>query len=488
MLIEKKNIPYPKQNNCEENEKFLKWCFNNGIEGRDIWSKFSYKSDTSNNPINLIGSNLERLNLQGIYLAGAKLGGSNFFRTNLTGSNLVGANLVGANLTEALLVHANLSEVDFFKTNLTNTNFTNSYLKNAYFKDAILSNTIFEKADTEGTNIGHDINHQKINEEVVTPKQEEQISTNEILEESGNSYNPTIKKEIIQEHLINIDNENFVNELHGFIQLKGKIFDKDMDLRDIAFYSKKILTIIDNSFQANNSETKGLKSKFKVTLGSLEDDTLNLNLVLNFGMRLTPLLLNRQTQVWNTASDVIEKIKDLGQCFNNDDINNLQTINNTNSTVELIANNKIITIPIPIYKIMLNICDDLQDLNNKIVSNEVSSIILNEKTLLSFESISQINNGIHIFNCLKLYQINSIYQAQIEVFELNTKTNSGNAIMYKTNFHDALIPDTIPFIIENEQLSTLLNSMQNNTIVVNFKPIVENLINKKILKRIILIR
>jgi len=486
MLIEKKNIPYPKQNRNEENENFLKWCFNNGVEGRDIWSKFSYQSANSGDPINLIGSNLEQLNLQGIYLAGAKLGGVNFFRTNLTGANLVAANLVGANLTEALLIHANLSEVDFFKTNLTNTNFTNAYLKNAYFKDAKISDTIFEKADTEGTNIGIDI-HDNIDSHLDSPKEKIPTVETQVSIENIHPDELSPKKEDVSEPFVN-NEEKFINELHGFIQIKGKIFDKDIDLRDMAFYSKKILTIIDNSFQSNNSDTKVLQSRFKVTLGVRENETLNLNLILNFGMRLTPLLLNRQTQVWNTASVVVETIKDLGACFNNDDINNLETFITTKSTVELVANNKSITIPISTYKIMLKICDDLQDLNNKIVSNEVSSIILNEKVLLSLESITQINNGIHIFNCLKLYQINSIYQAQIEVFELNTRTNTGNAVMYKTNFHDALIPNTIPFSIENEEIATLLNSMQNNTIVINFKPIVENLINKKILKRIILIR
>lgn len=479
MVIEKRSIPYPKQNNCQENELFLKWCFNNGLEGRDIWSNFSYKSNNSDNPINLIGSNLEHLNLQGIYLAGAKLGSANLFATNLTGANLVGANLVGANLTEALFVHANLSEVDFFKTNLTNTNFTNAYLKNAYFKDAKLSDTIFEKADTEGTNIELEsiANENKNKKEVI---KETQTITNNLY-----TYEKESKKEIVQEPEDN--DEEHRNELHGFIQLKGKIFTNDIDLRDMAFYSKKILTIIDNSFQSN-IENKALKSKFRVTVGKLENQTLNLNLILNFGMRLTPLLLNRQTQVWNTASNVVDTIKDLGRCFNNDDISSIQTFTSSSTSIELVANNKSITIPIATYKIMLKICDDLQDLNNKIVSNEVNAIILNENVLLSTETITQINNGIQVFNCLKTYQIDAVYQAQIEVFELNTLTNSGNAVMYKSNFHDALIPQTIPFDIENEQISTLLNSMQKNPIVVNFKPIIENLVNKKVLKRIILTR
>lgn len=486
MLIEKKNIPFPKENNCEENERFLKWCFNNGIEGRDIWSNFSYKSNNNDKNLNLIGANLEGLNLQGIYLAGAKLGSANLEKTNFTSANLLGANLIGANLIGASFANANLSEVDFFKTNLTNTNFTNAYLKNAYFKDAKISDTIFEKADLEGTNIESQITKQNISNQTKTTQEEESIEKYKNNTDTLKVYN--FDKKIKEPEVIKPKNDEFINEIHGFIQLKGNIFTKDMDLRDISFYSIKILNIIDNSFQVNSIDNKALKNRFKVTLGKLSEQTLNLNLILNFGMRLTPLLLNRQTQIWNTASDVIKYIKDLGVCFNDEDLNSIQINIIQNSHLEISANNKIINIPTQIYKIMSNICEDLYELNDKIVTNDVSSIILNEKILLEFDSVKKINNGLHIFNSIKEYQINNIYQAQIEIYEINTLNNSGKAIMSKTNFHDALIPETIPFVIENELLSTLFNSMQKNQIVVNFKPVIEILANKKMLKSIILTR
>jgi len=487
MSIEKKSIPYPNTNTASENELFLKWCFNNGADGRDMWSTFAYKSQQSE-PINLIGASLEELNLQGIYLSGVKLGGADLSKTILSSANLFEANLVGANLTQTNLSHANLNEADFFKANLTNTNFTNAYLKNAYFKDAVISDTIFEKADLEGTHLE------------LTPKH------SEVLQEKP----PEIKEEVVirdnklmvhdKEFVINKQTDSSLNnqisskqesvnsgsEIHGTVELRGNVFHKNIDLRDINFYTNKISNILRHTFNATNT-SKLLKNNFNISLGVIEQNLLNLNLNLDFGIKLPPLLLNRQMQIWNIASVVIDTLKKLGENFNNTE---LLKIANTDTVKDdiIISNqeNKEFIIESYIYKIIHNTLDDIKDLNSKIHNNELDYIILNDKKLMSSDSFEHIYKGIDIFNKIKEHHINDTYQAQIEVFEFNTQTNNGKAIIYQVNFKNATIFEHTEFEVENESLEKILHSMNKNTILVNFRPIIENYGNKKVVKKMIL--
>ena len=313
MSIEKNSIPYPSSNTTLENELFLKWCFDNGADGRDMWSAFAYKSQQSE-PINLIGASLEELNLQGIYLSGVKLGGANLSKTILSSANLFEANLVGANLTQTNLSHANLNEADFFKANLTNTNFTNAYLKNAYFKDAVISDTIFEKADLEGTQLDLTPQHSEEMQDKTSRIEEEVLILNSKLMINDKEFD--INKQDDSSLCLGV---NTGSEIHGTVELRGNVFHKNIDLRDINFYTNKISNILKHAFNATNTG-KLLKNNFNISLGVIEQNLLSLNLNLDFGIKLPPLLLNRQMQIWNIASVVIGTLKKLGDNFFNTDL------------------------------------------------------------------------------------------------------------------------------------------------------------------------
>ena len=483
MSIEKKSIPYPNTNTSDENEKFLKWCFNNGSDGKDLWSKFAYKSQTDE-PLNLIGANLEDLNLQGIYLSGVKLGGANLHRTVLTSANLFEANLVGANLTEAQLGHANLNEADFFKANLTNTNFTNAYLKNAYFKEAKIADTIFDKADLEGTNINSKSESQTVLDDTTNKDTyETHIEKNEFIINNdsikySSSTNNNAKNEILK--------DDFVSEIHGSIELRGDIFHKKIDLRDIIFFTSKISNILNHTFNVTNT-SKMLKNNFNISLGKIEENVLNLNLNLDFGMKLPPLLLNKQMQIWNVASIVIDTLKNLGEEYNSSEVLKIYNDDSLKNDVIISNNeNREFIIQNHIYKIIHNTLDDITQLNSRIENKELEYIILNEKKLMSNETFEHVNKGIDIFNRIKEHQINDTFQAQIEVFEFNTQTNQGKAIIRNANYKDAIIYEETAFEVENESIEKILDSMNKNNILVNFKPIIENFGNKRLLKKMIL--
>ena len=483
MSIEKKSIPYPNTNTSEQNEKFLKWCFNNGNEGKDLWSKFAFKSQ-SNEPINLIGAALDNLNLQGIYLPGVKLGGANLSGSILTSANLFESNLVGANLSQTQLSHANLNEADFFKANLTNTNFTNAYLKNAYFKDAKIADTIFDKADLEGTHI--DLNNELKNEEQdSTTNQNPHKSTEEkefIINNEQDKYKPSLNNKLSN----NQNEENFVSEIHASIELRGDIFHKNIDLRDINFFTNKISNILRNTFNITNT-SKVLKNNFNISLGKVEQNVLSLNLTLDFGIKLPPLLLNKQMEIWNVASVVIDTLKNLGEKFNNSEL--LKIYNDDTLKEDIIISNnegKEFIIQNHIYKIIHNTLEDIAQLNSKINSKELEHILLNKKELISTETFEHIDKGIDIFNKIKEHQINDTYQAHIEVFEYNTKTKQGIAIVHNINYKNAVIYEETYFEVDNEEEDKIIESMQKNIILVNFKPIIENFGNKKLLKKMIL--
>jgi len=488
MSIEKKSIPYPNANTASENEVFLKWCFDNGADGRDMWSTFAYKSQ-QNEPINLIGASLEELNLQGIYLSGVKLGGVNLSKSILSSANLFEANLVGANLTQTNLSHANLNEADFFKANLTNTNFTNAYLKNAYFKGAIISDTIFEKADLEGTHLN--LTPKTTEETIPTPPEitEEVLISDAKLRVHDKEF--IINKEENTKSLYNNisnkqENINSGSEIHGSVELRGNVFHKNIDLRDINFFTNKISNILRHTFNATNT-SKLLKNNFNISLGHIEENMLNLNLNLDFGIKLPPLLLNRQMQIWNVASVVIDTLKELGSSFNNNEI--LKIANGDTIKDDIIIKNeeeKEFIIENYIYKIIHNTLDDIKDLNTKIHNNDLDYIILNDKKLMSADTYEYVYKGIDIFNKIKQHQIKDTYQAQIEVFEFNTLTNNGKAIIYQVNFKNATIFEQTEFEVENESLEKILHSMNKNTILVNFRPIIENYGNKKVVKKMIL--
>jgi len=481
MSIDKKSIPYPTTNTTLENEKFLKWCFDNGNEGKDLWSKFAYKSQITE-PINLIGANLEELNLQGIYLSGVKLGGSNLKKTILSSANLFEANLVGANLTQANLSHANLNEADFFKADLSNTNFTNAYLKNAYFKDATITDTIFEKADLEGTNIDVTEIVSKNSTNEITNHKKRLKDQDEEFTIDTKKHSSTIQNQIIT----NTVKDGLGSEIHGYIELGGDIFHANIDLRDINFFTNKISNILKHIFNITNT-SKILKNNFNISLGRIEKNILNLNLNLDFGIKLPPLLLNKQMQIWNIASIVIETLKNLGENFEESELLNILNTNTLKEDV-IISNHegKQVSIENNIYNIIYNTLNDIHELNSKIYNNELDYIILNDKKLMSKETLNFIHKGINIFNKIKEHKVQDIFQAQIEVYEFNTLSNTGKAIVYQANYKNATIFEKMDFEVENESIEKILSSMKKISILVNFKPIIENFGNKRLLKKMIL--
>jgi|GEM_PF-5486881 len=485
MSIEKKSIPYPTTNNSKENEIFLKWCFTNGNEGKDLWSTFAYKSQHEE-PINLIEADLNGLNLQGIYLSGVKLGSANLHNALLTSANLFEANLIGADLTQANLSHANLNEADFFKANLTNTNFTNAYLKNAYLKEVIISDTIFDKADLEGTLLDPATNKKN---ELQEKSSSQPMKEKKVIDAYNNEFviNKTQDEGLLNTLTLETQDEvTSGSEIHGYVELQGKIFHKNIDLRDINFFTNKISNILRHTFNATNT-SKLLKNNFNISLGKIEENLLNLNLNLDFGMKLPPLLLNRQMQIWNIANIVIETLKQLGQNFESSEP--LKITNTDSSRADVIVvnkNNKQYTIENHIYKIIHNTLEDIKELNLKILNKELNYIKLNGKKLMKEESVDFIFKGIDIFTKIKEQHLNDVYQAQIEVIEFNTQTNAGVARVFQANFKNSTIFEETPFELENESLEKILDSMRKKTILVNFRPIIENFGNKQLVKKMIL--
>lgn len=67
------------------------------------------------------------------------------------------------------------------------------------------------------------------------------------------------------------------------IEFKGKVFENELDLRDIAFFGKKIANITDKAYSAYTGKNNDLKNKYKIITKEIKHASLDFQLLLDYG-------------------------------------------------------------------------------------------------------------------------------------------------------------------------------------------------------------
>lgn len=270
------------------------------------------------------------------------------------------------------------------------------------------------------------------------------------------------------------------------IEFNGKIFENELDLRDIAFFGKKIANITDKAYGAYTGKNNDLKNKYKIITKEIKHASLDFQLVLDYGTALTPVLMEYHTTVWNIASLAIDMISKIGEIFGKEK-NVTISLHNSSITNLVITNGDVnITMPIPVYQTMLNIDNDIKELNKKIYNGEISSFSVNQKKFMFMDNVDNINNGLEHIETLKEETINELFKAELSIYEFNKNTMTGKAILGKNNLFGIETKDNVDLDIPEKCIDKILSSISGDKILVNFEAIIENIVSRKILKRIII--
>ncbi|MBF7065783.1 hypothetical protein [Aliarcobacter butzleri] len=270
------------------------------------------------------------------------------------------------------------------------------------------------------------------------------------------------------------------------IKFQGKIFQNELDLRDIAFFGKKISNITDKAYSAYTGKSNDLKNKYKIITKEIKHASLDFQLLLDYGIALTPVLMEHHTTVWNTASLAIDMIAKMGEIFGKGK-NVTISLENSSITNLVITNGDVtISMPIPAYQTMLNIDNDIKELNKKVSNGEISSFSVNERKFMSIDTVDNINKGLEYIETLKEETISELFKAELSIYEFNKNTMTGKAILGKNNLFGIETKDNVDLDIPENCIDKILSSMSGDKILVNFEAIIENIVSRKILKRIII--
>ncbi len=276
-----------------------------------------------------------------------------------------------------------------------------------------------------------------------------------------------------------------MNEMFD-VKFKGKIFENVLDLRDIVFLGKKISNITDKAYSAYTGNNSDIKNKYQIITKEINHASLDFQLLLDYGAFITPLLMDNHTTVLNTITLAIDMIQKIGKTFSKD---KSISINNKNSTItdSIITNGDVnIIMPIPAYTTMLGIDKDVKDINKKISLHHIDNFSINNKIFLNSESIDYVNKGLELIENLKEERLNTLYKAELSIYECNKNSMTGKAILGKNDLFGIETKDTIDLDIPHDCMKYIIHSMSGDKILVEFEAVIENVISKKILKRIII--
>ncbi len=270
------------------------------------------------------------------------------------------------------------------------------------------------------------------------------------------------------------------------IKFQGKIFDDNLDLRDIAFFSKKISNITDKAYSAYTGKNSDLKDKYKIITKNINHSCIELDLLLDYGLAISPVLMESHTTVLETAYKAIEAIAKLGDTFKKDDKVSLNAENSTLTTV-VVGNNNNVTfnIPAPAYQAMLNMDGDIKDINKKIQSGDIKNFIANDNIYMDSNNSASISRGLDFVNQLKEEVLKDIYKAELAIYEFNKNSLTGKARIISHNMFGIEVKENIDLHIPDNCIDDVINAMSKEKISVSFEPIIENIISKKTLKKII---
>ncbi len=270
------------------------------------------------------------------------------------------------------------------------------------------------------------------------------------------------------------------------IEFKGKIFENDLDLRDIVFFGKKISNITDRAYSAYTGKNNDLKNKYKIITKEIKHASLDFQILLDYGGALAPILMEHHTTVWSTASLAIDTIAEMGKLFKKGKNVTLYIENSSITNLVITDGNVNISMPIPAYQTMLNIDNDIKELNKKISNGEVSSFSVNKKSFMTVDTIDDINKGIEYIQTLKEETVEELFKAELSIYEFNKNSMTGKAILGKNNLFGIETKETVDLDIPENCINSILTSMSGDKILVNFEAIVENIVSKKSLKRIVI--
>ena len=271
------------------------------------------------------------------------------------------------------------------------------------------------------------------------------------------------------------------------LTFKGQIFDENLDLRDIAFFSTKTVNILDKSYKALTGNNQNVRSKFHIHTQQVKHSSLELQMVLDYGLALTPILMEHPLTVWEVFQKTVEYIQVLKEFLSETKGKHMNiTIENSPGAVVLVAENQnigSISIPAPVYQAMLNTDREINEINKKIEQGNLSAVLADNKPIMNVETYESINQGLEVVEYLKKEQMDSEHRAEIEVFEFNKSTMKGKALFINTDLFGIEKPDRIDFALSSEVLvDDILDSMRGEKIVVIFRPLLENLYDKKVFK------
>lgn len=276
------------------------------------------------------------------------------------------------------------------------------------------------------------------------------------------------------------------------IKFDGTIFEQGFDLRDISFLSKKISNILDKSYLSctgNYTKSKDLRKKYKLTTKNIKHSSLELELLLDFGLALSPILSTEPLTVSEIMIKAIEKTIELGKKYKKDDkpYHNAEKSTITHITLEINGDNNNVNIPNSVYNGMLHMDSDLKDIAGKINKDELNSLEINENEVINKNNLKYLEQGIKHIEELKEEMLDVIYSAKIKVYEFNKQNLTGKAFIVSIDKLIAIeCKEIVDLDIPSSMEDEIINSLVGNSIDIKFKPIIENQVSKRILKKMIL--
>lgn len=272
------------------------------------------------------------------------------------------------------------------------------------------------------------------------------------------------------------------------IKIDGKLFDNKLDLRDVAFFSKKVSSITDKAYSAYTGKSSDLKDKYSIITKEINHSSLEIHALLDYGGMIAPLLMENPSSVLQTAQIAMESIYKLGELFRKEEKINLNIENSTIDTLVIGNNNDLKhSIPKAAFQTMLNIDNDIKDINKKISNGNINSFKINEQTYLDNNKIDYVNKGLEFVEQLKEEIVNEEYRATLSIYEFNKNTLTGKARIISHNMFEIDVKENIDLNVPSECIEDIIIAMNQETIEVKFQAIIENIVSKKTLKKIIIV-
>jgi len=277
------------------------------------------------------------------------------------------------------------------------------------------------------------------------------------------------------------------------IKFDGKLFETDLDLRDITFFSRKVSNIIDKSYlgcTGKYTKNNDLRKKYSIQTKKIKHSSLFFELLIDYGQYLAPVLMSQPLTIPDIIEIAINTIKDLGNKAPTE--KSKVTINATNSTIytaiiDIEGGKNNIEIPLPVYNSMLQIDSDIKDISNKFEKEEISLFSFNDKDIITRKDIKDINIGLKHIEKLKEEKIDVPSKAEVIVQEFNKLNMTGKAQIVNIDLwgveHREIVDIEIPITFENQ----IINSLRGEKLILNFLPIIENQISKKVLKKMLIV-